>query len=359
MNKARGWQAVGALGSLVLAVAVVACSTPGPNQQPTPVPAAPARAKVTLAQPTEGFLWSPVYVARGQGLFEQEGLDVDVVITSGGTQAAAAVLGGSAQFGVTNMASVMQAADKGQDLVALTALMNQYASNVVISNAWAAKFGISADSPVDQKLAAFKGARIGITSPGSGTDQLARYLLRQSGLTPDTDAEIVPLGQSDAALAALRNNQVDIFCFSSPSSDTAISQGYGQLLLNLSAGELKQLDGYLYTVSLAKASYLRDNPAVAVRFVRALVRANELLKDNKEASKAAMKPYFEQFDPNVYDSAFDANYPAMAKDPLITPQQIEGVRAFMKETEGAPAQVAFEKVVNTDLVMQAQSTAQR
>ena len=39
----------------------------------------PAATQVVIAQPTETFIFMPVYLARGKGYFKDEGLDVEVI----------------------------------------------------------------------------------------------------------------------------------------------------------------------------------------------------------------------------------------------------------------------------------------
>ena len=34
--------------------------------------------KITVCEPVRGILWAPVYVAKAEGYFEEEGLDVDI-----------------------------------------------------------------------------------------------------------------------------------------------------------------------------------------------------------------------------------------------------------------------------------------
>ena len=34
--------------------------------------------KISVCEPVRGILWAPVYVAKAEGYFEEEGLDVDI-----------------------------------------------------------------------------------------------------------------------------------------------------------------------------------------------------------------------------------------------------------------------------------------
>ena len=55
--------------------------------------------KVTVAEVAHSVFYAPQYVALGLGFFEEEGLDVNLVLTSGADNVMAAVLSGDADIG--------------------------------------------------------------------------------------------------------------------------------------------------------------------------------------------------------------------------------------------------------------------
>ncbi len=113
-------------------VTVTACSKPSADKED----------KIVFAQSTDGLIYAPVYVARSLGYFEEEGLKTEFIITGGGSKVTAAVLGGSAQIGVTSLVNAMDSTKKGKPLQGFAALMNQYASNLVIKKEIAEKKGL-------------------------------------------------------------------------------------------------------------------------------------------------------------------------------------------------------------------------
>ncbi|MBQ8218916.1 MAG: ABC transporter substrate-binding protein, partial [Bacilli bacterium] len=50
--------------------------------------------KITVAEVAHSVFYAPQYVAHGLGYFEEEGLDVEIVLTSGADNVMAAVLSG-------------------------------------------------------------------------------------------------------------------------------------------------------------------------------------------------------------------------------------------------------------------------
>lgn len=55
--------------------------------------------KITVAEVAHSVFYAPMYVADTLGYFEDEGLDVEIVLTSGADAVAAAVMSGDAQIG--------------------------------------------------------------------------------------------------------------------------------------------------------------------------------------------------------------------------------------------------------------------
>ena len=55
--------------------------------------------KIKVAEVTHSLFYTPMYVADALGYFEEEGLDVEIILTSGANNVAAAVMSGDVQIG--------------------------------------------------------------------------------------------------------------------------------------------------------------------------------------------------------------------------------------------------------------------
>jgi NitT/TauT family transport system substrate-binding protein len=338
-----------ALGALALAL--TACG--GGDGEETAAPAGNGEAEcsndsLTLTQSTTGFLYLPSYVAENAGFYEDEGLDVSIQDLGGGAENVAAVASGSADVALTAYSSIVNAAEQGAPVVAINALMNQYASNIVIRESIAAEAGVTEDSPAEEKIQALKGLKIGITSPGSGTDQLMRYLFKQVGLDAQTDAQLLPIGGGAPMIAAFQRGEIDAFSLSSPTSDQAVENG-GTLLFNMSEGQYEPLDNFLYIVAVANERSLDDKQRVLTCFSRAIASSLELINEDPEAAREAARPAFAELDEAVFNAAFDRNVAAYPETPVIDTEASDKVFDFIEEFEGELESVTTEDVVNTEI----------
>ncbi|MFF2447086.1 ABC transporter substrate-binding protein [Neobacillus sp. NPDC058068] len=328
--------AAGLLSSLLI---LSACSA---DKSSNEVEKKGKREKITIAQSTASLLFTPIYVAQEKGFFEEEGLDIEVTLAGGSTNVLSAVVGGGAEIGATGLSVVMEMNHKGQDVQAFASLINQYASNVVIKKDIAKKLGVTEESSIEEKIKALKGLNIGVTQPGGGSDRLVRYLLKSQNINPDKDATIVPLGKAEAVLPAFTNNQIQAFVFSSPTSEQAIASDNGMLLINLSKGEIKELDGFAHSTLLTKKDYIKKNPETIQKVTNAIAKAEKFIGENKEEAKELVRKSFDKLDTATFDAAFENNFNAFARTPVITKNGYD----MNIEFEGID--VPFKAVVNNE-----------
>jgi NitT/TauT family transport system substrate-binding protein len=294
---------------------------------------AAAQEKLRLSFTAASMLYAPVYVADAMGYFRQQGLEVENVhFKAGGSAALAAVLGGNVDIYVGAASSAMRAVDKGTDAVVIGALMTQFSINAVMRGDIARERGITPASTEAERLKALKGLRIGVSGAGSGTHQIMQYMLARAGLNPERDATIAFLGGGSDVLAAFVAKRIDAAAFSNPASDLAVQKHGGFLLVDGAAGQLEELNGFLYVTLITSRRWLARNPDKAVRTVRAFQQALTAMHDPVEGPKArdAIHPkYFEQTEKPIFDAAWTALNPAFPKSIAVERAHVEKVVKFL------------------------------
>lgn len=351
----RRLAALGTATTLAVTLALAGCSG-GASGDGTDVSASSQKCngdKLTLTQSTTGFLYFPSYVAEQAGYYKDQGLNVSIKDLGGGSENVAAVVSDSADVALTAYSSIVTAKEQGAPVIAIDSVMDQYASNVVISKEAAQKAGITENSSPEDKIKALKGLNLGITSAGSGTDQLFHYLFEQVGMDADKDAHLLPIGSGSSMIAAFKSGKIDGFSLSSPTSDMAASEG-GVMLFDLSSGSYEPLDPFLYIVAVANSRTLDKKSRVLTCFSKALGQALTLIHDNPDKAKKVARPAFKDIDDNLYETAFKRNVAAYPESPVIQKDDAKKVIDFVASFEGQPKKANVDNTVNDNLAKAAE-----
>jgi NitT/TauT family transport system substrate-binding protein len=282
---------------------IAAASTLGTLAAPAIV-RAQGLTKVKITQPADSLSYMPIYIARGRDLFKEAGLDVQVVITRGDGPDVQALMAKEVEFVATPPHHLYTLALQNQKLLGVCGILGRCGINLVISKAAAKERGITENSSFDDKLKALKGLTIGASAPGSLTFNLAQYYIQRAGLNPQTDAKVVASGTGAAAIAAMKNNIVNAYSFSSPLSDQLVHLGLADWLINNTRAQDPELKEFLHAVVYVRPDYLKENTDLVRRMIGAIVKAATWIRSSPEADVVkAARPFFASLDEQVFNSA--------------------------------------------------------
>ena len=253
------------------------------------------------------------HVAIGAGIYQAEGLEPDIVDTNSGTRQAAAVMGGTGEIGQFSFPHVIKSAAKGGGLVALSTGYDAYPIQLVLAKSAAEKRGITAVMPIDERIKRIKGLRIAISSPGSSTDLFMRTILIVRGMDPDKDVSLQPVGAGAPELSALEAGAVDGFSFGSPFTTSAINRGLAIMIADPMKGEVPEFRDTPYQIVATSRQTLEQKPDVIAKAVRALAKAQKLIRDNPAEAKRVARPGFKSMSDADYSSEFDAHVSAASE----------------------------------------------
>jgi NitT/TauT family transport system substrate-binding protein len=306
--------------------------------------------KITLVQSSLSFNFVPLFIARTEGYFTAEGLDVEVVLAGGGPKTMTALLGGGGQFSASVLLDGIMAHRKSLDDVRAIATLSLAYNPVVIRTDVAKQRAITLEQPLKDRISSMKGLRIAITTPGASSDMIVRYLALTNGLSPDRDLQIVPLGSVPAQIAGLRAGQVDA-CACLPGVEIVTKQeGLTEDLVR--ASEMRALDSITYGTLYGLASYNKAHPDIARAVARSVTRATMLVAADPDRARQAVRPFFKQMDEATFNESWTLYLPYMAKTPDITREDYEKELAFEKIVmpPNAYKPVPYEEAVDTSFV---------
>ncbi|WP_375108722.1 ABC transporter substrate-binding protein [Nonomuraea sp. MTCD27] len=254
---------------------------------------------LNVGQISNSVAFFPLFVAEQKGYFTQEGVRLGERPRLGtGAKVAAALKSGSIDLGagvLTDALNLARIDDKGR-LVAN--LVDRYYVDVVVGSSFT---GAAAGDPLDQRIRALRGKKIGITGPGSGTEALVTYLFGKVGLNSATDCELVNLGSTAAsALGALKAGRVDALAFFQPIAQQAAAAGIGTRFISPAAGDVPGLERTAHGVVFTTQRIIDKKPKEVAAFQNALGRAQRFIHEADPAEITRMLTvYLKGIDPKA------------------------------------------------------------
>jgi ABC-type nitrate/sulfonate/bicarbonate transport system substrate-binding protein len=225
---------------------------------------------ITVAYPSPSWNTSlPVSTARDFGIFSAEGLDVRPVYVRGGPVVMAALLSGEADYAIMAGVTAVTSIARGADVVIIGG-HTAYIDQVLVG----AK-GIN-------KLNDLKGKIVGVTGAGGVTEFATVEALARKGLVRDKDYTVMYAGNSPARVNALESGVIHAGAFSANEKAVMDERGFPLLL---ETG--KTLPEFPFMVIVTYRQKLKNNPAEAVSFLRALRNAMNVIQNNKDKVIAA------------------------------------------------------------------------
>ena len=267
------------------------------------LPAQAPRALVRIGQATPAVSFLPVMAARALDSFAGAGLTLEWAAIPGGDPAALAALDSNdIDLAAVGSETLLNAISRGQPFQLIASLMSKVSLELVVSNKLLERTGISpADDPLPKRLAALKGAVVGVSAIGGTQDRAARWLARQGGLDPRTGIQVAMAGPPPAIQAALEAGRIDAFVLSPPEGLLAEDARTGQVLIRM-GDEFPALAGVPSLVLATKVPVAKR--ALVVASLRAMQAASaQLLADPPAAAAAIQKALFPRLKPEVMAAA--------------------------------------------------------
>ncbi len=268
----------------------------------------------------------PLQVAETEGLFDQEGLDVELVVFQSALERDTAMQAGQIDGYFGDLVATLLLIAKGADMRVATISYRTRLGQPM--------FGISsAPDEIVKPLSGLKGATIGISAT-TIIEYLLDRILEAEGLPLD-HLERVEVKKVPIRLQMLATGQLDLALLPEPLASLAVFQGGATI------ATAENLDMPLTVLCLEQRYFQGEGVSRYAAFVKAYARAVEMLRENPEKYRVLMSktcriptPLMDRFP--VYE------YPAPA---LPTAQEVEAVQDWMLQKGLLDAPVPFDHVV--------------
>jgi len=238
--------------------------------------------RVGEASPANTFF--AIWMAQAAGLYEENGLDLEIVKMVGGADTGPALSEGRVQLMHIGMSSVVRANAAGFNTVTIGSL-----SNVIRSTLFTAAGITRADQ--------IKGGAVGISSAGSESELTTVVALEKLGLARD-DVTLKEIGT--LRLPPLRAGEVVATMLGEPYRSEAFAAG-DHAIIDLLADRIP----WLYSGLVVDRSYLAGNREAVLRFMRATVEGNYLGVSDAARAKPIMARMLNITDRKNLDITYD------------------------------------------------------
>lgn len=284
---------------------------------------ATAQTKVAVGYTAAGD-FTPVFVAKEKGYFENRGLDVTLTRIALASTVPAALMANSVQIGTGTGPGLLQAVEGGLDLVVVSGAARQLRANATVSVV--VRKGLKIASPAD-----FKGKKVGVPGLNSVIDVVFRKWLKNNGVAVESVTLVeAPFPQMNDML---RGGMLDAVAVLEPFRAKILTDGNGEKVADYFS-DVK--DGMIFGFWIATRAWADANPAAVKAFREAGAEAIAYIKANPDDAKVIEAKYlgvkfpgFSSFDIEIRPEDLQA-YADIGKDLGLLRKNVDAARLIAK-----------------------------
>jgi ABC-type nitrate/sulfonate/bicarbonate transport system substrate-binding protein len=281
---------------------------------------------IAVSNPDMSFLSGGV--AKYQGYFKDEGLDVEVLQMNANVSVAA-LAAGNVDYNLI-LQSVVTANLRGLPLK-IAGILIERPNHVVVTH------------PSIQKFADLKNKKIAISSFGSLVDILARLTAAHFQLDPRKEVEFVAAGSSSARVAQLQAGVVQAAFVTPPGNLRAEANGAKTLL------RVRDLFPFPVNGIGVTEQKLKNNRDEVKKIVRALLRANRYIIGNPKGAVKILSAWG-RTKPEVAEDAYNDNAQNYSRNLLVSRATLENVIESTRWNVESKRNVSVDEIFDFSLV---------
>jgi len=230
----------------------------------------------------------PLWVTHEAGLFQREGLDVELIMIQG-QPAVAALISGDVDVLYCIPHAVISAAAGGADLVFIASIYNRMQYRIVAAP------GI--DKPVD-----LKGKVVGVARVHDVSHFYMRLGLQRFGMNPEQDIRVIAVGGQNDRVLALKSGRV---------AATIVNPANALILERSGFKTVLDLEGLGFPVignaMAVRRVTLKERRPALVNYLRALMAGVKKIQGDPEFSKKVLAKYLRLKDRDILEENYRFN----------------------------------------------------
>ena len=291
--------------------------------------------KVRLAEVTHSSFYAPLYVAIENGYFEEEGIDLELILTPGADKVSAAVLSNDVEIGFAGAESAIYVYDQEEsDYLRIFSGLTKRDGQFIVAR----------DNYEDFSLEDLYGKEI-LVGRSTGMPAL-NFLNGLKNMGIDIDKININYSVEFAALSgSFIGGTGDFVNLFEPNATSLEENGYGHVVASVGvmSGEVP------YTAFYARKSYIEENPEIIEGFTKAIAKAITYTLEN-DATKVA-EDIIDQFpDTDVSELALMIDrykeYDCWLENPFVSEELFTNLEDFLIDFDLLSDYVPYEDLVN-------------
>lgn len=227
-----------------------------------------------------------IFVTKEAKLYEKHGLDAEVITMNGSGIASKALISGNIEISPIATPTVINANLAGSDMAILAHTMPGVIHALMVK-------------PEIKRPEELRGKKIAVSSLGSLTDFLVRYIARKKGLNPDRDLTLIQTGGDAERIVALKSGVVDGAAMSHPGYGRAQRMGFSMLW-----DSAKEVNYPWMEVTARKATIKSDRQTI-MNYMKAHLEGIALFKKDREFSKKVIKKTLRLDDEELINESYE------------------------------------------------------
>lgn len=289
--------------------------------------------KVRVAEVTHSIFYAPQYLAHSLGYFEEEGLDVEIILTSGADKVTTAVLSGDVEIGFCGSEATIYVYNNGEKdyLVNFSGLTKKDGSFLVSRT----KEEFNIKNLVGKHIIA--GRKAGMPA------MTLEYAINTNGVkTSEVNFDTsIDFASTTGAFIGGTGDYVSVF---EPTASALEKQGVGYIVASIG-----ELGGVVpYTAYNARKSYIENNEDVIKGFTKAIDKALVYVKEHSSSDIAKIiSSYFPDTSLNDITSIVERykNIDAWFDNTVISEKDFNHVMDIMENAGELTSRAPYDKLV--------------
>lgn len=292
--------------------------------------------KVKVAEVTHSVFYAPQYVAHALRFFEEEGIEVEIMLVPGADKVTAAVLSNDVQIGFCGSEATIYVYNQGE---------KDYLVNFAGLTKRDGSFLVSRKKYDNFSLDDLKGKEVIGGRKGGMPEMTFEWALKENGIDPKNDLNI----DTSIAFAAMQGAFVggtgDFVTLFEPNALQVEKQGLGYVVASIG-----ELGGVVpYTAYNARKSYIEENPDVIEGFTNAIQKGLDYVYNHTDLEIAEIiLDYFPDTSLNDLEEIVKRyrSIDSWFKTTYIEEENFNHIQKIMESASELDKEAPFSELVN-------------